>query len=385
MRITSICLIIGMITSATFPIAAQGIFGQEGNTGLQFSGSFLTDVRTELNQPFTFQWQEYRLRLNAEARFGRKGHLFTETWIRSLGFATPENIDELMDIGEVLPMQLLLREAYLDVYGLLLPNLDLRIGRQLISWGSAYQINPTDNLNANDLEDIFDFGRQLAADAAKINVYWGNYSVEGVFTPFFRPAVLPQKQIWEQLSAREISLPQQFSSLIEIQNITDTLELPDKTPGDGAQGGIRLGGRVAGFDVALSYVYGRDDFPALSQLELVFPDTVTASTIQQALIRATPIAGQAKTTLIFPRRHVAGFDISGALGDIGVWAEGAIFFPEKVDTRARLSSQIEGFTPGIAALLPENAQAFLSGENVVEIFECTECRFCRSLDYSCSQ
>jgi len=40
-------------------------------------------------------------------------------------------------------------------------TLDIRIGRQRIAWGTADKLNPTDNLNPDDLEDIFDFGKHL--------------------------------------------------------------------------------------------------------------------------------------------------------------------------------------------------------------------------------
>jgi len=55
--------------------------------------------------------------------------------------------------------RLQLREAYLDLNGLLHSSIDIRIGRQRIAWGSADRLNPSDNLNPQEFEDFWDFGR----------------------------------------------------------------------------------------------------------------------------------------------------------------------------------------------------------------------------------
>ncbi len=346
--------------------SAQGIFGSEGNTGPRWSGSFSTDLRTRLEEPWRFQWQEYRLNLQVEADFGRRGHLYADTWLRGLGFAQPANTAALTQTETVLPVQMLLREAYIDIYGLGLDGLDLRIGRQLIPWGSAYQFNPVNALNAHDLEDIFDFGRRLGADAVKLSWYSGPWEIEGAFVPYFRPAVLPGEDIWNDLAAAsEIALPASLATLVDIQHISDTLDLPAATPADGAQGGVRIASRLGGFDLALSYVYGRDDFPVAGGVMATLPDTVTAERLVQILMAGETVPAHASVSFVFPRRHVFGLAIAGALADVGVWSELALFFPEKVKTKARLAPAPAGMSPLALQALDTRVAALLRGEEVV--------------------
>ncbi len=44
------------------------------------------------------------------------------------------------------------------------------------------------------------------------------------------------------------------------------------------------------------------------------------------------------TELIYPRLHIAGLDLAGAIGDVGIWAEAAAFFPEKIYLETDLSA-----------------------------------------------
>ena len=76
--------------------------------------------------------------------------LHAEGWLQSEDVAHPWQAESR---GE-------LREAYLrDTLG----DFDIRFGRQIVAWGRADRINPTDNLSARDLTRMFveddDLGR----------------------------------------------------------------------------------------------------------------------------------------------------------------------------------------------------------------------------------
>ena len=58
--------------------------------------------------------------------------------------------------------------------------------------GTADKLNPTDNVNPYDLEDIWDFGRHLGSDGVQLSVYAGGIQVTAVAIPVFTPVVLPQ-------------------------------------------------------------------------------------------------------------------------------------------------------------------------------------------------
>ena len=68
-----------------------------------------------------------------------------------------------------------LREAFVDVR---LGRLDLRAGRQIIAWGRADGVNPTDNLSGQDLTLLVpdDDDRRLGTTAVRASYYVGDVS-----------------------------------------------------------------------------------------------------------------------------------------------------------------------------------------------------------------
>ena len=84
-----------------------------------------------------------------------------------------------------------LREAYIDLY---LGNFDLRLGKQIVSWGKADGINPTDNLTPMDYTfrstDIDD--SRMGNYVAKIKYHLSDQvGLEAHWIPFYRASVLP--------------------------------------------------------------------------------------------------------------------------------------------------------------------------------------------------
>lgn len=82
------------------------------------------------------------------------------------------------------------REAYLD---LRLGPLDVRAGRQIIVWGRADGINPTDSLSAKDLTLLTpdDDDQRLGTTAVRARYYLGDFGVTAVWSPEFRPHRFP--------------------------------------------------------------------------------------------------------------------------------------------------------------------------------------------------
>lgn len=89
-----------------------------------------------------------------------------------------------------------LREAFLDVrFG----RLDLRAGRQIVAWGRADGVNPTDNITGEDLTLLApdDDERRLGTTALRASYYLGGVAVTGLWLPEFRghrfplPAAIP--------------------------------------------------------------------------------------------------------------------------------------------------------------------------------------------------
>jgi hypothetical protein len=73
------------------------------------------------------------------------------------------------------------------------PLWDVRVGNQIVSWGAADQINPTDLWNPRDFYDPFQ-STKLPFFTAKIDIHPpdpGNLSLQLLFSPLFRENKLP--------------------------------------------------------------------------------------------------------------------------------------------------------------------------------------------------
>ena len=84
----------------------------------------------------------------------------------------------------------LLREGYADYA---LGSWDFRLGRQIVAWGRADRINPTDNLTPRNFKILVpeDDDNRFSALTAKARYSFGGYSVTGIWLPEFRANVLP--------------------------------------------------------------------------------------------------------------------------------------------------------------------------------------------------
>ena len=153
------------IITVIFLISSFSVLYAE--SGIEWSGYFQTDNRALIKDEHNFTWHEYRLGLQSEAYPSDNTHFFSEVWLRTIGNSNIQTNSDLSDKEIITSSNLYFKEAYLDVYGFLCKDLDVRIGRQRITWGSADKLNPTDNLNPDDLEDMWDFGRHLSSDGLK--------------------------------------------------------------------------------------------------------------------------------------------------------------------------------------------------------------------------
>jgi hypothetical protein len=85
-------------------------------------------------------------------------------------------------------------EAFVDVF---LGDVQLRVGKQKISWGQLDEIQPTDNLNPEDLTEFYfrpELERKIGIPAATLTWYRGPWTVEGVWAPFYTAYRFPHRQ-----------------------------------------------------------------------------------------------------------------------------------------------------------------------------------------------
>jgi hypothetical protein len=104
--------------------------------------------------------------------------LVVDGWIRN---------EDLSDNGATKSK---LREGYVGISGKLA---DVRVGRQILVWGRADQLNPTDNLTPRDftllVPDTAD--DRLGADAVLFAHRRGEYALSAIWLPHFRPNIVP--------------------------------------------------------------------------------------------------------------------------------------------------------------------------------------------------
>jgi hypothetical protein len=177
-----------------------------------------------------------------------------------------------------------LREAYVD---LRLGRLDVRTGRQILAWGRADGVNPTDNLSGQNLTLLVpdDVDRRLGTTAIRASYYLGDVSVAGVWLPEFR--------------AHEFSLPAPPSG---VSLLRDAPRWP------GNQWALRVEQTGRAIDWSVSYFKGRDTSPDLDV-----------------------VAGAVR--LSHHQLRVLGGDMTANLGRFGLRAEAAYVRTDDTDGR----------------------------------------------------
>lgn len=291
-----------------FLIMNGNIFAQ-----VEIGGDIKTDNRFRIEQDgLPISWNLNQLRLELRAVPSYKIRLYSDLRIRAFGFPNTEIISDLQrkEKDKVNPWGLEFNEAYADLSDFLIDNLDIRIGRQRIAWGTADKFNPTDNLNPDDIEDLFDFGKHLGSNALKASYYLRDFTFTGIIIPTFAPAVLPSDDWLSAFQPAESPLPGFFP-----REIINNVDLPLNKVNQTSMFALKAETRLFDYDVSLSYFYGRDDFPLLTQTNITSIDTLGTVDIT--------------THSVYPKIKVLGADFAGQIFDIGMWAEAAVFFPDK--------------------------------------------------------
>ncbi len=153
-----------------------------------------------------------------------------------------------------------LDEAYIDLYP---GSFDFRLGKQIIVWGKADGINPTDNITPWDFSDFLDTeDERIGIVALKANNYIGNWSFEGILVPAFTPSILPsEKSRWFPAFPKEIPNPMYPTAGSPILKASYEFLNPN-LPDEGlksAQFAGKIASTISGWDFSVSYYSGRND------------------------------------------------------------------------------------------------------------------------------
>lgn len=258
------------------------------------------------------------------------------------GVSQAQELDDLASRQMLAPFHVESDAAYVAVYDLL-PKLDLKVGRQIVQWGTADKFNPTNNINPDDLEDRPLFTEPIANQMVVVDYaplddkLW----FQGVYVPLFYPALLPPSAaagLEDPQSPVPYALDSDVAKIQELQSTLDItpslvpsvygrVQMPKRRFTDG-QSAIKLGTSLGGVDASVSYYNGRHDIPMPLRVDSSTKDPTEGPPDQaECCFRSDVI-------LNYPRMQVVGLDFSTQLpflGDMGLWGEGALFFPSAQD------------------------------------------------------
>jgi len=284
----------------------------------------------------------------------------------------PDRVDSLGDLSlrsEVDPFRIEAHALYIEALDLLFEGFDVRIGYQKLLWGVGDQFNPTNNLNADDLEDELLFGEQQAN--AMIRMDWTPHdqiSFTAALLPVFRPALVPTSgRLALAATDRLPMVSGPFRTRVAAeQHLTTTNGYPTVVGDihvdrpslalDTMQFGFQIATTLGDQDIALNYLVGHHDVPVpvrnhTTQIqEAMCPpwwealDEDDPQRADEASVCAKGLLST-ETTVQFPRMQVLGLnmageiDLLGWLSDdihpIGYRVEVGLFFPE--EKRIRLT------------------------------------------------
>ena len=222
------------------------------------------------------------------------------------------------------------------------PGLDIKIGRQIVVWGTADKFNPTNNINPDDLEDRPLFTEPIANQMAVVDYapLGDKIYVQGIYIPLFFPALLPPSAA---LGLRDPFAEAPFANQSEKDKLTYLQEtylplnpkfLPNvyghvvqpENAFKNGQFAFKVGSQLGEVDLSASYYNGRHDIP-LPQIET----TTMLAPLNQSPGPADGYYFRADVDLVYPKMQVVGLDFATQLpflGNMGLWGEAALFIPK---------------------------------------------------------
>ena len=293
----------------------------------------------EASLPAGISRNENLLNLRLKSRAGKARGVAAMDLVM-LGRTVPEGYPELEGLAD-LSRRNVTDRARLDVHSMYLERrdlwadgLDIRLGQQLVMWGVADQFNPTNNLNADDMEHPLRFGDQLGNVMARADYSpKGNLTISGVLVPVFRPALVPasgqlalmnlaqvpfeEEALRLRLHAERAVAEQLLGYPTVVGSVTP--QLPTDSLAN-MQYAVQVGGSIGLQDVALSYYQGRSDIPVpiRNESRLVMEPVCTPDECEC-------IDGMLVTdvTLAYPRMQVIGLNVAGEMNPLG-WLHSSI-------------------------------------------------------------
>jgi hypothetical protein len=239
-------------------------------------------------------------------------YLFASLDFRFYDFPRVRSESDLGDVERHSPTDVTLWEGYVQLWNFLVDGLDVRVGKQRIQWGTADELNPTDQLNAYDFSDLVSFTARVPTWATLAEYYVGDLTLTGVWSPAVHPPIMSRGGGTAFFGGGSPVA----SDGVSITSLEDRFELPSRRLANGLWA-FKVAGNAAGADYSFSYVSGYDGVPFLRRLDLRATGDGTG---------ADGFAGL--MTLGFTRTRSVGADVATDIRGIGLWGEAVLVFPE---------------------------------------------------------
>ena len=208
-----------------------------------------------------------------------------------------------------------LREAYIDWKGEMLA---LRVGRQIVSWGKADDIQITDVLNPRDEANAIaaDYNEsKLGIDAVRLSLLTDKTQVDAYWIPFFTPSILP---LAKGNPLHSHLFPEKYEDVkINAPERYDDFELPEKKLSK-SEFALRASAYTSVADLSVYGFYGWDDTPFVRYS----PSAVYDDDENEFLEYSIDVFGEYK------RMYMIGADAAIPAGDFVFRLEGA-YFPKR--------------------------------------------------------
>ena len=229
-----------------------------------------------------------------------------------------------------------LKEAYIDWKGEMLA---LRVGRQIVSWGKADDIQITDVISPKDEASFVaaDYNEsRLGIDAVRLSLLTEKLQIDAFFIPFFTPSILPLAKgnplkdiIFSDVDGIRIYAPEDYRDL----------KRPNKHISN-SEFAFRASAYTSFADVSLYYFYGWDDIPFFrySPNMVIYNSTASGERDIYEDIFEINVSGKYK------RMMMAGFDAAIPAGEFVIRLEEAFFPKRHFQTTAeyQMQSQFSG-------------------------------------------
>jgi len=189
-----------------------------------------------------------------------------------------------------------LKEAYLDYYT---KFVDFRIGQQTNSWGKADEINPTDILNPQDMNNITEDKslRKIGLFQAKADFKFYDFVLTALWKPTFEYMKVPAlNSRWAFFSIPNVSV---LPSPVYPENKLENTEWA-----------FKLSRTISSVDFSLSYFDGWDN--------IFTPSMAVDTTTHRPYLKE----------LVTHRTKMIGADFATSIASVGFWGEGAYFITE---------------------------------------------------------